>query len=335
MANPSELPVQRLFVICVVIAFGPALALGSTGAGSFSSPWVIAGVMIGSGLLCTAAASIALRASVGVGFVDNALAAAALVTSGMMVLLHGILAPGAFFDDRTREFAGSGQLSAAVAIPPLAYLVLLKARRDQSNSWRVMSLGMPVVGLGLALVLLSSDRLQPLKPKSVGVTVLVVVAVLVHLAAAVHFTQLGRRFGDRYSQQMGLALVLSAAVPVFFYFGGAGSGAYWWAHGLCMSGVGFGAIAIWRKAQVASVTTQLVGSIVTTKLMQSIEVDLAPSVVAQLKEISDPLDPRLRVAMRAGEKLADLKDEQKLEAEVLLPIFHSTLESLTRGPTSA
>lgn len=47
-ANPSELLVQRFFVICVVIAFGPAHALGATGAGSFSSPWVIAGVMIGS-----------------------------------------------------------------------------------------------------------------------------------------------------------------------------------------------------------------------------------------------------------------------------------------------
>jgi len=52
-------------------------------------------------------------------------------------------------------------------------------------------------------------------------------------------------------------------------------------------------------------------------------------VISRLREINDPSDPRLAVALRAGEKLADMKDDQKLEAEVLLPIFQTTLESLT------
>jgi len=128
---------------------------------------------------------------------------------------------------------------------------------------------------------------------------------------------------------MGLALLLNAGVPIFFYFGGPGSGAYWWAHGLCMAGVGFGAVAIWLKAKEATVVSQLVGSIVTTKPMQSLGVDLSPAVISRLREINDPSDPRLAVALRAGEKLADMKDDQKLEAEVLLPIFQTTLESLT------
>ena len=327
----TSINVRIPFLFIGALAFTPAVVLGLTGAGSYASPWLIASVMIASGVLCTVAASLALQASVRVGFVENALVAGALVSSGLFVLLHGVVSPGAIFDatdSAKRVFGASGQLAAAVAIPPLAYLLLLTKRRDESNSWRMMSIGMPLVGVALGILLVAQDSLRALKPETIGVTILVVLAVGIQVAVALHFTQLARRFGDRYSQQMGLALLLNSGVPIFFYFGGPGSGAYWWAHGLCMAGVGFGAVAIWLKAREATVVSQLVGSIVTTKPMQSLGVDLSPAVVARLREIKDPLDPRLAVALRAGEKLADMKDDQKLEAEVLLPIFQTTLESL-------
>ena len=321
----TSINVRIPFLFIGALAFTPAVLLGLTGAGSYASPWLIASVMIASGVLCTVAASLALQASVRVGFVENALVAGALVSSGLFVLLHGVVSPGAIFDatdSAKRVFGASGQLAAAVAIPPLAYLLLFTKRRDESN------IGMPLVGVALGILLVAQDSLRALKPETVGVTILVVLAVGIQVAVALHFTQLARRFGDRYSQQMGLALLLNSGVPIFFYFGGPGSGAYWWAHGLCMAGVGFGAVAIWLKAKEATVVSQLVGSIVTTKPMQSLGVDLSPAVVARLREIKDPLDPRLAVALRAGEKLADMKDDQKLEAEVLLPIFQTTLESL-------
>lgn len=338
MQPSAEINVRVPFFFIAALAFTPAVVLGLTGAGSYASPWLIAAVMIASGVLCTVAASIALQASVRVGFVENALVAGALVSSGLFVLLHGIASPGAIFDatdSAKRVFGASGQMAAAVAVPPLAYLLVLMRKRDESNSWRLMSLGMPFVAVVLGILLVVQEDLRALKPETVGVTTLVVAAVAVQIAVALHFTQLARRFGDRYSQQLGLALLLNSGVPIFFYFGGPGSGAYWWAHGLCMAGVGFGAIAIWFKAREASIVSQLVGSIVTTKPMQSLGVDLSPSVVARLREINDPADPRLGVALRAGEKLAELKDEQKLDPEVLLPIFQTTLESMAGPPTTS
>ena len=145
----TSINVKIPFLLIGVLAFAPAVSLGLTGAGSFASPWLIASVMIASGVLCTVAASLALQASVRVGFVENALVAGALVSSGLFVLLHGVASPGAIFDatdSAKRVFGASGQLAAAVAIPPLAYLLLLTKRRDESNSWRMMSIGMPLVG---------------------------------------------------------------------------------------------------------------------------------------------------------------------------------------------
>jgi len=72
-----------------------------------------------------------------------------------------------------------------------------------------------------------------------------------------------------------------------------------------------------------------VGSILTSKPVRSLDVELSPSVIAHLKEIRDPTDPRLTVAIRASEKLAELKQDRKIEADVLIPIFHTTIESLS------
>lgn len=327
-SNSPQRPLSWI-LFSALLSFAPALVLGSTGAGSFSSPWTIAGVMIGSGLLCTVAAGIALRASLQVGFVENALVAGGLVASGLFVLLHGLVSPGALVNDRMREFAASGQLSAVVAIPALLYLVLAARRVERSAFWRLLSVGTPIMAVGLALLLLGYEGLIPLKPRTSEAVVLVGASLSVHLTAAIHFGRLAQRFGDRYSQHLGIGLVLSAGVPIFFYFGGPGSGAYWWAHGLCMAGVAVGSVAIWRKAHEASVATQLVGSILTSKPVRSLDVELSPSVIAHLKEIRDPTDPRLTVAIRASEKLAELKQDRKIEADVLIPIFHTTIESMS------
>ena len=317
------------------LAFAPALVLGSTGVGNYKNALVIAAIMIASGLLCTVAAAFALTVSIRLGFVENALVAAALTASGAFVLAHGLLSPGAFFDDRMRSFGASGQLSAVVVIPSLAYLLLRRRRLDESTSWRAMSIFMPIAGGALAVSLFFADVFEPLKPETVQVAALVVVAVGVQLAVAWHFADLAQRFGDRYSWLLSVALLLNSAVPIFFYFGGPGTGAYWWAHGLCMAGVAVASVAIWRKAQEASVASQLVGSVLTTKPMQTLRVDVAPSVARRLREITDPADPRLLVALDAGRTLAGLQHEQDLDPSTLLPIFRSTLESLETSSASS
>lgn len=312
----------------------PAVVLGATGVGNYKNAWVIAVVMITSGLLCTVAAAYALTTSIRLGFEENALVAAALTASGLFVLAHGLLSPGAFFDDRMRAFGASGQLSAVMVVPPLAYLLFRRRRLDESMSWRAMSIFMPTAGVVLASSLLFFfDRLPffdgwPLKPETSQVAVLVAVTLVVNAGVVWHFADLARRFDDRYSRLLAAALLLNSAVPVFFYFGGPGTGAYWWAHGLCMAGVAVASVTIWMKAKDASVASQLVGSVLTAKPMQTLGVDVAPSVVRRLREISDPADPRLLVVLNAGRTLAGLQREQDLEPATILPIFRSTLDSL-------
>jgi len=310
------------------IAFVPALVLGASGAGSYSNSWAIAVVMIASGVLCTVAAAIALSVSLRLGFVENALVAAALTGSGALVLSHGLLSPGAIFDDTMTSFGASGQLSAVAVIPPLGYLALRRRQLDQSQSWRAMSVLVPAAAAVVAVSLLLASPFEPLKPKTFEVSVLVVVAVGVQVVVALHFAGLARRFADVYSQRLSMALLLNSAIPVFFYFGGPGSGAYWWAHGLCMVAVAVASLAIWRRAQDASVASHLVGTLLTTKPMQTLEVDIAPSVAARLRSISEHDDPRLLTALETGRALAGMQAEQNLGLETLLPIFRSTLESL-------
>jgi len=330
----SHRPPSWLLPMVAGVAFAPALVLGSTGVGSYTNAWVIAAVMIASGLLCTLAAAFALATSIRLGFEENALVAAALTASGALVLAHGLLSPGAFFDDSMQGFGASGQLSAVVVIPSLAYLVVRRRQLDDATTWRAVSLVMPIAGGALAASLFFIDVFEPLKPETFQVAALVVVAVGVQLAVAWHFADLARRFGDRYSLHLSVALLINSAVPIFFYFGGPGTGAYWWAHGLCMAGVAIASIAIWRKAQEASIASQLVGSVLTTKPMQALNVDVAPTVAQRLRDITDPADPRLRVALDAGRTLAGLQHEQDLDPATLLPIFRSTLETIETASSS-
>ena len=314
-----------------VAAFGPALALGLTGAGSASSPWVIATVMVASGVLCTAAAGASLVVSVRLRFTENALVAAAFTAAGLLVLAHGLFSPGAFFDGTGKEFGASGQLSALFCIPTLALLLATRDRLDRSSTWRTLSLLIVVAAAGTAITLFFTPFFTPFKPETASVALAAGVAIIVQLLAARHFAQLAARFDDHYSAALAAALTVNAAVPVFFYFGGPGSGAYWWAHGMCMIGVSLAAIAIWFKARQAQALSMLVGSVVTTKPMRELQVDIAPAVLRSLKSITDPGDPRLAVVYATGDDLAAMSVEQDLRPASVLPILKRALQAFEAG----
>lgn len=317
-----------LLVVCLA-SFVPAVLLGASSVGEFSNPWVIAGLFMASGLLCFLAAGWALIVSVRLDFVEISLVASAMTTSAIFVFVHGLFSPGAIFDNRVSEFAVSGQLSAVVAIPALTYMLLTRGRVEQSSAWRGVCIGIPIAGVLLAASIPRLEWLEPLTPKTLGVAILVLVALVVHVLASLHFLGLADRFRDGYSLQLSLALMVSAAVPIFFYFGGPGTGAYWWTHGLCMTGVTVASVAILRKAQEASISSQLVGSLITKKPVRMLDIDAAPSVLRHLQSIERPDDPRLRVAMRTAVTLTELQDRRELDSAAVLPLFRSALESLS------
>ncbi|MFZ9018520.1 MAG: hypothetical protein ACO23O_16190, partial [Ilumatobacteraceae bacterium] len=236
-------------VLSAAVAFVPAFALGSSGAGSYQNASVLATVMTTSAALCSLGAAYALWLSWRNGFEENTLVAGAMFAGGMLVLAHGLLTPGALYGESSMKgFAASAQIGAIVVVPPLAYLLWGRGRVDRGSSWRTVAGGTSLLGVALfALLLVATDVVTPREPRTTGVVVLIVASIAVQLAAASHFADLAVKF--RHSRSLGLALglVFNSAVPVFFYFGGPGSAAYWWAHGMCVVGVGTAALAArWR-----------------------------------------------------------------------------------------
>ena len=319
---------NQLLAVVGLASFGPALVLGFTGAGNFSSPWLIAAVMISSGLLCTAAAGVSLVMSVRLRFTQNALVAAAFTAAGLLVLTHGLFSPGAFFDDTGKEFGASGQLSALFCVPTLVLLLATRDRLDRSGVWRTISVLVVVAAAVAAVTLFFTPFFTPLKPEQFSTAVVVVVVVAVQLLAALHFSRLADRFDDRHSTLLAAALTLNAAVPVFFFFGGPGSGAYWWAHGMCSLGISLAAVATWRRSREVRTLSLLVGSVATTKPMQALQVETSPSVLQSLKAINDPSDPRLVAVVATGEDLAELAQERLLTPQTVLPILKKALTAL-------
>ncbi|MCH1434917.1 MAG: hypothetical protein L7U56_04535, partial [Acidimicrobiales bacterium] len=99
----------------------------------------------------------------------------------------------------------------------------------------------------------------------------------------------------------------------------------------CMIGVSLAAIAIWFKARQAQVLSMLVGSVVTTKPMRELQVDIAPAVLRSLKSITDPSDPRLAVVYATGDDLAAMSVEQDLRPASVLPILKRALQAFEAG----
>ncbi|MGA1438971.1 MAG: hypothetical protein ACO4CU_04030 [Ilumatobacteraceae bacterium] len=323
-------------VLSAAVAFVPAFALGSSGAGSYQNASVLATVMTTSAALCSLGAAYALWLSWRNGFEENTLVAGAMFAGGMLVLAHGLLTPGAFYGESSMKgFAASAQIGAIVVVPPLAYLLWGRGRVDRGSSWRTVAGGTSLLGVALfALLLVNTDVVTPREPRTTGVVVLIVASIAVQLAAASHFADLAVKF--RHSRSLGLALglVFNSAVPVFFYFGGPGSAAYWWAHGMCVVGVGTAALAIWRRARETKAIGDVFAPMLAEKPMQHLQAYQSERIMKLLRDIDDPNDPRVRQVLRSSRLLAEVASAKDLDPATVLPMLRTLLSGLDQ-PTPA
>lgn len=313
-----------------VVAFVPALVLGSSGVGSYQNATVIATVMTGSAFLCSLAAAYALWLSWANGFEENTLVAGAMFAGGMLVLAHGLLTPGALYGENSmKAFASSAQIGAVVVVPPLVYLLWGRGRIDRGAAWKPVSGVTSVIGVALfALLLASTDAVTPLEPKTFAVLLVILVSVVVQLSAAAHFADLAVKF--RHSRSLGLALglVFNAAVPVFFYFGGPSTAAYWWAHGMCVVGVGTAAFAIWLRARETKVIGDVFAPMLAEKPMQHLQAYQSDRILKVLRELDDPNDPRVRQVLRSSRVLAEVAHAKDLDPATVLPMLRTLLSSI-------
>jgi hypothetical protein len=209
------------------------------------------------------------------------------------------------------------------------YLLWGRGRLDRGAAWRVVAGLTSLVSIAIAAVLLVvTDLVSPLEARTTGALVLIGVSVVVQLAAAAHFADLAIKFRHSRSLGLSLGLVFNAAVPVFFYYGGAGSAAYWWAHGMCVVGVGTAAFAIWCRARETKVIGDVFAPMLAEKPLQHLQAYQSDRVMKVLRELDDPNDPRVRQVLRSSRVLAEVAVAKDLDPETVLPMLRTLLSGL-------
>jgi uncharacterized membrane protein YidH (DUF202 family) len=319
--------------ILTLVAFVPSIYLGSSQIGLYQKPSLIAVVMIASAIACAAAAGYALWLSLANSYEENSLVSAGLFSSSLMVLTHGLLTPNALYDMNS-GVAVAGQLSALAHLPAFLYLLLARGRVTRGQNWRFISLASAGFGLLVSVwLLISPDAITPMKPKMASTLIVIVIAIIVGLLAAAHFVDLAQKFRQGRSYGIGLGLIFTASVPVFFYFGGPYTAAYWWTHGMCIAGTGLAAWMIWRRASETEIIADVFASILTEKPLQALEVYNSPRIMQMLRALDDPNDPRVKQALQSSRLVAEVSHEKDLNPDVVLPTLKTMIESLESSST--
>ena len=326
----------RLWLSAAIIGlsiFIPSFYLGSSQVGLYKDPTLIAIVMITSALLCSTAAGYALWLSLKNSYEENSLIAAGLLSGSLLILTHGLLTPNALYGMNS-GVAVSGQLAALVHLPAFSYLLWSRGSLTRGRNWRIVSLANAGLSLLVSIsLLLANDVVDPLKPRSTSTFIVIAIAITIGLLAAAHFVDLSRKFAQGRTFGIGIALIFTASVPVFFYFGGPYTAAYWWTHGLCIVGTGLASWMIWHRAKDTQIITNVFASILTEKPMQALGVYNSPIIIQQLKTLDDPNDPRVKQALQSSKLLAQVSQEENLDPRYALPTLKTMIESLESAST--
>ncbi|MBT7351528.1 MAG: hypothetical protein HN811_03640 [Phycisphaerae bacterium] len=335
-SSPSPSPADQMRLSATILAlaiFVPSIYLGSSQIGLYQEPSLIAAVMITSGLACSAAAGYAWWLSFANGYEENSLVAAGLLSSSLLVMAHGLLTPNALYDMNS-GVAVAGQLSSLAYLPAFVYLVVSRGQITRGQNWRFISSAS--VGLGLLVsiwLLIAPDALTPMKLKTTSTLIIIVIAIVVGLLTAAHFVDLAQKFRQGRSFGIGVGLIFTASGPVFFYFGGPYTAAYWWTHGMCIAGTGIAAWMIWRRTRETEIIADVFASMITEKPMQTLEVYNSPRIMQMLRALDDPNDPRVKQALQSSRLLAEVSQERGLDRNVVLPTLKTMIESLESSPT--
>ena len=316
-----------------LFAFVPAIWLGWSQIGLYKNPGLVAFVMILSASACTSAAGYAFWLSYSNDYEENALVSSALFCASLMVLTHGLLIPGVFYGPNP-GVSVAGQLGGLAHLPGLGYLLWSRGRLRRGQQWRLVS----VVTAGLSLftsglLLLANDVLKPLQKRSALTFTVLVIAVIIGVLAASHFADLARKFKQARLVGIAVGLIFSASIPVFFFFGGPYSSAYWWTHGICVVGTGLIAWMIWRQTSENVLITNIFASMLSEKPMQALEAYNSPRVMQILRTLDDPNDPRVTQALQSSRLLAEISQEKDVDPQTVLPTLKTMMESLG-SPTS-
>ena len=326
----------QLWLSAAIIAlsvFIPSVYLGSSQVGKYTNATLIAVVRITSALACSTAAGYALWLSLKNGYEENSLIASGLLSGSLLVLTHGLLTPNALYGMNS-GVAVAGQLAALVHLPAFAYLLWGRGSLTRGRNWRIVSLANAGLSLLVSIsLLLANNVVDPLKPKSTSTLIVITIAVIVGLLAAAHFVDLSRKFAQGRTFGIGTGLILTASVPVFFYFGGPYTAAYWWTHGLCIVGTGLAAGMIWLRSKDTQIIANVFASILTEKPMQALGVHNSPRIMELLKTLDDPSDPRVKQALQSTQLLAQVSQEQDLDPANALPTLKTMIESLEPAST--